>query len=374
MGKGESAEATGEAEAGSETSTETTEQPNPESTPTPDAPEKSDEEKKKEVEKLQTVIKVDGGETSGEEKKDEAPAEETPKEEEKKESPPPAEEKKEEAPKPTVPKVPKAPQAPAAPAGGSRDDLEQRRNMLQSIKDFDFQIKKNQEDIGKMVEKLDGLTKDLDDLVSLYEIVSEQMNPFVGLSKVTKKRIDALENFTNEIEDIKVRMGDVESVVEKGVGGITRLTKKLDEKKITPESGDTANNLESELKNAEVQIDESSEETVAEPEIAELIPETPAEETIDTTSETEVEPEVTEPNPETPTEVTEPIPETPTEVEPEAQIIEPGNISSISMETSPISGDLSDDDLDILLSKSLESLLAEQNIDYLINDFLLSLK
>ena len=191
---------------------------------------------------------------------------------------------------------------------------------------------------------------------------------------ISPDRLPPIKLYTNEIEDIKVRMGDVESVVEKGVGGITRLTKKLDEKKITPESGDTANNLESELKNAEVQIDESSEETVAEPEIAELIPETPAEETIDTTSETEVEPEVTEPNPETPTEVTEPIPETPTEVEPEAQIIEPGNISSISMETSPISGDLSDDDLDILLSKSLESLLAEQNIDYLINDFLLSLK
>ena len=347
MGKEESAEATGETEAGSETSTENTsetpEQPNPESAPTPDTPEKSEEEKKKEVEKLQTVIKVDGGEAPGEEKKEDTPTEVTPTEEKKEESPPPTEEKKEEAPKPTVPKVPKSPQAPAAPAGGSRDDLEQRRNMLQSIKDFDFQIKKNQEDIGKMVEKLDGLTKDLDDLVSLYEIVSEQMNPFVGLSKVTKKRIDALENFTNEIEDIKTRMEDVESVVEKGVGGITTLTKKLDEKKPTPDPSDTANNLESELEKAEVQIDESSDETVAEP-----IVETPTAE----------------------------IEDTPNDViaEPEAQITEPVNISSTSMETPSMNGDLSDDDLDILLSKSLESLLAEQNIDYLINEFLLSLK
>jgi len=39
-----------------------------------------------------------------------------------------------------------------------------------------------------------------------------------------------------------------------------------------------------------------------------------------------------------------------------------------------MTGDLSDNDLDILLSKSLESLLAEQNIDYMINEFLLSLK
>ena len=55
-----------------------------------------------------------------------------------------------------------SPQATAAPAGGSRDDLEQRRNMLQSIKDFDFQIKKNQEEVTNLNEKLDAVTRDLD--------------------------------------------------------------------------------------------------------------------------------------------------------------------------------------------------------------------
>jgi len=51
--------------------------------------------------------------------------------------------------------------------------------------------------------------------VSLYEIVSEQMNPFVGLSKVTKKRIDALENFTNEIDTLKDRTAELESFAER---------------------------------------------------------------------------------------------------------------------------------------------------------------
>ena len=95
-----------------------------------------------------------------------------------------------------------------------RETLEQKRAILQSIKDFDFQIKKNQEDLGKVSDRVDSLTKDLDDLVSLYEIVSEQMNPFVGLSKVTKKRIDALESFTKEIDLLKTRMGDIESFAE----------------------------------------------------------------------------------------------------------------------------------------------------------------
>ena len=87
--------------------------------------------------------------------------------------------------------------------------------ILQNIKDFDFQIKKNQDGVTNLNEKLDAVTRDLDDLVSLYEIVSEQMNPFVGLSKVTKKRIDALENFTREVETLKTRMGDLESFAER---------------------------------------------------------------------------------------------------------------------------------------------------------------
>lgn len=96
-----------------------------------------------------------------------------------------------------------------------REALEQKRAILQNIKDFDFLIKKNQEDIGEINQKLESVSKDLDDLVSLYEIVSEQMNPFVGLSKVTKKRIDALENFTKEIEDLKERTGELESFAER---------------------------------------------------------------------------------------------------------------------------------------------------------------
>ena len=96
-----------------------------------------------------------------------------------------------------------------------REVLEQKRAILQSIKDFDFQIKKNQEEITIINNKIESVLKDLDDLVSLYEIVSEQMNPFVGLSKVTKKRIDALENFTREIGEIKERMGNLESFAEK---------------------------------------------------------------------------------------------------------------------------------------------------------------
>jgi archaellum component FlaC len=108
---------------------------------------------------------------------------------------------------------------PGASADASREELEQRRNILQNMKDFDFQIKKNQEEITNIYEKVESLSKDLDDLVSLYEIVSEQMNPFVGLSKVTKKRLDALENIIKEVDGVKTRIGDLESTLQKN--GVT---------------------------------------------------------------------------------------------------------------------------------------------------------
>jgi len=131
------------------------------------------------------------------------------------------------------------------PESNTREGLEQKRAILQSIKDFDFQIKKNQEEITAVNQKLDSVTKDLDDLVSLYEIVSEQMNPFVGLSKVTKKRIDALENFTKVIEELKIRMGDLESFAEKAGANLDEIRlKRGDQKQKETSVVDTKNEPE----------------------------------------------------------------------------------------------------------------------------------
>jgi flagellar protein FlaC len=94
-----------------------------------------------------------------------------------------------------------------------KKDLEEKREYLKAIKDFDFRINENKEKIDMIVEKINNLSKDLDDLVSLYEIVSEQMNPFVGLSKVTKERIDTLEHYTEEIKEFKERLEHIEYTV-----------------------------------------------------------------------------------------------------------------------------------------------------------------
>jgi hypothetical protein len=237
----------------------------------------------------------------------------------------------------------------------SREDLEQRRSMLQNMKDFDFQIKKNQEEITKIAEKIDGITKDLDDLVSLYEIVSEQMNPFVGLSKVTKKRIDALENFTQEMGIIKNRMEDVESVMEKKLGYVSNSYPKTSDK---DESGehldvDTADKdaeltSESEVSSDKQVVDEPSSSVTEQGEVDQS-------ETIDT--------------------IVQPV-----SVQGESASEELGFNGNDSLYSESFAGDtsvqmsISDTQLDNILAKSLESFVAEQSIERVINDFLLNLK
>jgi len=146
------------------------------------------------------------GEEVKEEKKEESSEKVAETEEQ---APPQKEEPKTETQTPTPP--PEGGGESAVPAG----DLEKQRAILQSIKDMDFQLKKNNEEIQNLKQQVETITRELDDLVSLYEIVSEQMNPFVGLSKVTKQRLEALEKFTTEVEELKNRLEDLELFVGK---------------------------------------------------------------------------------------------------------------------------------------------------------------
>lgn len=199
----------------------------------------------------------------------------------------------------------------------TKESLEQKRAILQNIKDFDFLIKKNQEGISELNQKLDSVIKDLDDLVSLYEIVSEQMNPFVGLSKVTKKRIDALENFTKEIEDLKERTGELESFAERSGAKLKSLgdgerahVKPIDTDAIL--GGETSDEENENIEDAEGSGEMSGEE---------------------------IQQSIT--------------------------------VSTIN---NNILGGLSDDELDIILDRALGSLSPEERIDIIIDEFIESLK
>lgn len=216
----------------------------------------------------------------------------------------------------------------------TRESIEQKRAILQSIKDFDFQIKKNQEDLTSLNKKLDNVTKDLDDLVSLYEIVSEQMNPFVGLSKVTKKRIDALENFTKEIELLKERTGELESFAERS--GVTlkkpNIEKVSDEKEELTSDSEIENNENP--KDSDKSLDEDVQKT--EPELSE--------EQID--NDISLEPPAVE--------VQQPI--------------------SLNVVDDKGYSEFTDSDWDIILERAFGDIIPDNKIDVIIDDFLESLK
>lgn len=207
----------------------------------------TDDGKKEDVESLRKVIKVD----SGNDKKDEDAQKET-------DSDKDSEDKKDE----------EEPTGEELGDGDSRESLEQKRAILQNIKDFDFQIKKNQEDLSTLNQKLEAMSKDLDDLVSLYEIVSEQMNPFVGISSVTKKRLDALENFTREIGLLKERTNELESFAERSGAKL----KTIDMDKILPEESIEEGETNEEITEEEdIQVaasdEPSKEEAIPQPEM-----------------------------------------------------------------------------------------------------------
>ena len=87
------------------------------------------------------------------------------------------------------------------------------------------------------------------------------MNPFVGLSKVTKKRIDALENFTKEIDFLKERTSELESFAEKSGARLKNLSdgERADLKTI--ETDEISNNENEETSDTEENIEVSDSET-----------------------------------------------------------------------------------------------------------------
>jgi len=296
--------------------------------PEPPQPPKTEGEKKENVENLRKIIKIETPKTTAEDQKkpEWQPAKEPPR-------------KEQSALQKSDPAATLSEKAPGSP-DASREDLEQRRTILQNLKDFDFQIKKNQEDITHVTEKIDSLSKDLDDLVSLYEIVSEQMNPFVGLSKVTKKRLDALENITTEVDTMKNKVKDMETIFEKGghilpaIPQTTKKTEKKEEQPATPASDPKAT-----------------------PQTTPTAPQP--------TPDLKVPPQT---SPAAPQPIS-PYPSTP----PVAPIL-PSlmTITAPTVQTLPTS--LSDAELDIILSKALESLIIEQQIDSIMNDFFQDIK
>jgi len=98
---------------------------------------------------------------------------------------------------------------------------------------IDISINGLRRDIDALREEIQKIDESMRDIMALYEVVSAQINPFVGSSKVTSlsvERIEALERAVEEIEnqirniklDLKVILRDslnVKGIVEEVIYG-----------------------------------------------------------------------------------------------------------------------------------------------------------
>ncbi len=85
-------------------------------------------------------------------------------------------------------------------------------------------LKRENDEIKNRIAQVD--TK-LIDMLSLYEVVANQVNPFVGLSKVTTANIEKLERLQQQVETMENEMISIEndlriSIGELDIAGIIR--------------------------------------------------------------------------------------------------------------------------------------------------------
>ncbi len=71
-----------------------------------------------------------------------------------------------------------------------------------SINDIRKEVSELKNDLGRMDESLK-------DIMMLYEVVSTQINPFIGESKVTAASMEKLERLNDEMKDIKTILDDI---------------------------------------------------------------------------------------------------------------------------------------------------------------------
>jgi len=97
------------------------------------------------------------------------------------------------------------------------------------------------------------------------------MNPFVGLSKVTKKRLDALENIIKEVDGVKTRIGDLESTLDKTNLSVIKTNPQPELKTTPPVTTTQGIPLQQETQDQKPSLQPTSVEKITERELDDLL-------------------------------------------------------------------------------------------------------
>jgi len=90
------------------------------------------------------------------------------------------------------------------------EDSETITNIIERLNEIDnrlprvdVSINNLKRELGELRDELSKLDDSLKDMMALYEIVSAQINPFVGSSKVTSLSIERLDEMEKRIEELE---------------------------------------------------------------------------------------------------------------------------------------------------------------------------
>ena len=98
-------------------------------------------------------------------------------------------------------------------SGGSDETVEKIMERLNEIDNklprIDIAINNLKKEVDSLKQDLQKMDDSLKDMLTLYEVVSSQINPFVGSSKVTALSIQRLDNMEKELRELEQLVNDV---------------------------------------------------------------------------------------------------------------------------------------------------------------------
>ncbi len=106
-------------------------------------------------------------------------------------------------------------ETPSGSSGGSGDS-ETIEKIMERLNEIDNRLPRIDISISNLKKEIDSLKQDLQkmddslkDMMALYEVVSSQINPFVGSSKVTALSLQRLDNMEKELRELEQLVNDV---------------------------------------------------------------------------------------------------------------------------------------------------------------------
>jgi len=98
-------------------------------------------------------------------------------------------------------------------SSGSDETVEKIMERLNEIDNklprIDIAINNLKKEVDSLKQDLQKMDDSLKDMLALYEVVSSQINPFVGSSKVTALSIQRLDNMEKELRELEQLVNDV---------------------------------------------------------------------------------------------------------------------------------------------------------------------